>query len=99
MSSSQKRKGYRIEHQLVVLLKQNGINAKRVPLSGAQKDFSGDVIINDEMIGEVKARRSSFKSLYKWLTDRDVLFVKADRKPFLVVMPLEVFIKLVGGGK
>jgi len=51
------------------------------------------------MAGEVKVRKSSFKKLYEWLENQDLLFVKMDRKPYLVVMNLETFSKLLKGGE
>jgi hypothetical protein len=37
--------------------------------------------------------------LYRWLTDRDVLIIKADHKPPLLVIPLTLATAIVGGGK
>ena len=37
---------------------------------------------------EVK-RRKRFTTLYNWLADNDALFLRADRMPWLVVMPAE----------
>ncbi len=88
-----KNKGYRVEHELTLLLKREGINAVRVPLSGAVEGFKGDLLIEGET-AEVKARRDGFKELYKWLEGNSYLFLKADRKPVLVVMELDTFIKL-----
>jgi hypothetical protein len=39
---------------------------------------------------EVKARADGFRELYSWLTDRDVLIVKADRQEALVVLGLSL---------
>ncbi|RJQ51455.1 MAG: hypothetical protein C4521_12390 [Actinobacteria bacterium] len=38
--------------------------------------------------GETKRERDGWKRLYKWLTDNDFVAVRADRKPWLVVMKL-----------
>ncbi|WP_370941224.1 hypothetical protein [Bacillus sp. RCC_6_1] len=47
----------------------------------------------------MKARKEGFKTLYNWLEDEcgqpDALAIKADRKPWLVVMPLDTFLKMV----
>ena len=96
MGKSQKQKGYRGEHKLVKLLKKHGLDAKRIPLSGATEFQKGDILI-ENYIGEVKWRKDGFKEIYKWLGDNDFLFIKADRKPYLVVMNIETFIKLLGG--
>ncbi len=94
MGKSQKRKGYRGEHNLVKLLKKAGLNAERVPLSGATEFAKGDVVV-EGLVGEVKLRKDGFKQIYKWLDDKDLLFLKADRKPYLVVMELDEFMKLL----
>jgi hypothetical protein len=39
---------------------------------------------------EVKARATGFRELHSWLTERDVLIVKADRQERLVVVRLSV---------
>lgn len=48
---------------------------------------------------EVKARKEGFKTLYNWLLDErekpDALALKADRKPWLVVMTLDKFKELM----
>ncbi|HEW92324.1 MAG TPA: hypothetical protein ENF81_07260 [Thermotogaceae bacterium] len=98
MGKYERRKGYRGEYNLVKKLKKMGLDARRVPLSGSAEGFKGDVIV-EGMTGEVKVRRHSFKKLYEWLENRDLLFVKMDRKPYLVVMNLETFSKLLKGGE
>jgi hypothetical protein len=35
-------------------------------------------------------RRNGFNRLYDWLVGRDFLFIRADRKPLLVVVKLEL---------
>ena len=92
MGKAQRDKGYRGEYNLVKHLKAEGFDAKRIPLSGATAFQKGDVKI-EEFIAEVKVRKNGFKQLYRWLEDPDVdlLFIKADYMPYLVVMPLDVF--------
>ncbi|MGX5592198.1 hypothetical protein [Bacillus cereus] len=75
----------------------NLINGAHVALSGAIDAYSNDV----KGLGlkmEVKARKEGFKTLYNWLEDEreqpDALAIKADRKPWLVVMPLDTFLKM-----
>lgn len=96
MGKRSRSKGYRGEYELVCLLRREGITALRVPLSGSTDFQKGDVIVAGG-VGEVKLRRNGFKEIYKWLNDRDWLFLKADRCPYLVVMQLDKFIKLVKG--
>ena len=43
---------------------------------------------------EVKLRADGFKEIYRWIEPAYGLAVKADRKPFLVVLRIEDFIDL-----
>ena len=94
MGKSQQRKGYRGENNLRRLLQDKGISCNRVPLSGASAVTpSCDLLIGEnEDKAEVKIRGNGFKKLYDWLAGKDYLFIKADRKPYLVVMTLTNFI-------
>jgi len=84
-----KDKGYRLEHELVEKLKELGMNAERIPLSGRLGgSFSNDLIVNGKR-GEVKGRANGFKSLYKWLDGVDILFVRADNREWLVIQRLK----------
>ena len=40
---------------------------------------------------EVKARADGFKELHKWLKDAQLLMLKSDRKPWLIVIPYDEF--------
>ncbi|MDW7998460.1 MAG: hypothetical protein RMI30_03285 [Thermodesulfovibrio sp.] len=94
-----RRKGYRIEHELEKLLRKNGLDAQRIPLSGSAGGyFAGDLIVEGKK-AEVKGRKDGFKEIYKWLENKDFLFIKADRKEYLVVMRLSDFISLIGRDK
>lgn len=82
MGKSQRDKGARAERELAKLL-----GGERVPLSGAAGgSYKGDVVVPYLGTGECKARKNGFKQLYDWLTDRDFLALKADRKEWLVVL-------------
>ena len=87
-----RRKGQRVERLLVRSLQAHGFAAERMPLSGAVGGrFSGDVVVplmGRDLCVEVKARAEGFRELYSWLTERDVLIVKADRQEPLVIMRL-----------
>lgn len=96
MGKKSRNKGYRGEHGLVTLLRESGLSAKRIPLSGATEFARGDIIVGG-LTAEVKLRKNGFKELYKWIRDRDLLFVKADREPYLCVMRVELLITLLGG--
>jgi RHS repeat-associated protein len=45
---------------------------------------------------EVKARTDGFRELYSWLTERDVLIVKADHQAPVVVVRLTLAAELAG---
>lgn len=87
-------KGNRAERALVRFLQDRGFAAERVPLSGAAGgSYLGDLtvpILGIDRVVEVKVRAKGFSQLYDWLTDRDVLVVKADRVEPLVVVPLKL---------
>ena len=86
----QKRKGDRYEKDIAKKLKEHGHDVTRVNLSlQAGRQFKGDIVIHlkdKDVVGEVKYRQDGFKTIYKWLTERDVLFIKARRKEWLLVL-------------
>jgi hypothetical protein len=94
MGKSQRDKGARLERAFA-----KEIEGIRIPLSGASRHFKNDV----EGMGlkwEVKGRKDGFKQLYGWLEGEgkpNALAIKADRKEWLVVIPLSTFKKLMGG--
>jgi hypothetical protein len=94
LGKASRNKGLRREREFCELT-----GGTRVPLSGAAGgQFSNDVILPNGQKVEVKARKDGFKELYKWIMDErekpDLLALKADRKPWLVVMTLEEYQKL-----
>lgn len=97
MGKREQRKGKRIEYKVRNIFRKAGFKCYRVPSSGNSQGFKGDLVLEDKYIVEVKARRGGFKQLYSFLNTADILVVKADRKPALVVMQIEKFIELVGG--
>jgi hypothetical protein len=44
---------------------------------------------------EVKVRGNGFRQLYDWLSNADVLIVKADRRDPLAVLPLPLLVELM----
>lgn len=100
---SAKRKGYSGEREVVQLLEKFGIEAERVPLSGALKGrLSGDVdctIKGENKKIEVKRRKDGFKELYKFIEqdDSDYIFLRADRKDWLIVMTFDEWLDLAKG--
>ena len=87
-------KGNRVERAIVRALQNAGLGAERVPLSGsAGGSYCGDLtvpVLGRDMVVEVKARADGFRELYAWLENRDVLMLKADRRPVLVVLPFDL---------
>lgn len=96
-AGGQRIKGSRFERHLVELHHDHGVPAKRVPLSGAQEGWEGDLEIAGLMKGEAKVRKggSGFKVLEKWLADNDVLFLKRDRQDPFVALTFNSYIRLV----
>lgn len=100
-----KKKGYEGEREVVELLKKYGINAERVPLSGALKSekYSCDVHITDiDKRVEVKRRKSGMKTIQKWLNEdkhSNYIFFRedGDKDGWVVIMPYTEFIDLVVG--
>lgn len=87
-----RRKGNRLERELVALHRAAGIAAERIPLSGsAGGSFDGT------LRAEVKGRGTGagFKTVDRWLGDWDLLFLRRDRAAPLVVLPWAVYVELM----
>lgn len=100
MGKASRDKGLRGEREFSEL-----VGGRRVPLSGAQSGFENDVLIETPvgtMKAEVKRRKGGFATLYRWIEDErekpDLVAFRADRKGWLVAMPLDTFLKLIGKG-
>lgn len=90
MGKAQRDKGARAEREFAKL-----IGGERIPLSGAAGgSYTGDVI-GLGLKWECKVRGNGFKQIYGWLEGNDALAVKADRKEWLVVVPLELLLELL----
>ncbi|RTH02268.1 hypothetical protein CSW47_11055 [Thermus scotoductus] len=80
------------------LLREAGLEAKRVPLSGSAPGYPGDLVAHlpglGEVVVEVKARRRF--GLEGWLEGRSLLVLRPDRRPPLAVMRLEDLLKALG---
>jgi hypothetical protein len=98
-----RNKGRRLEQQLVAFLQRAGIAAERVPLSGsAGGKFAGDLsipVLGVDRCCECKARSRGFSRLYCWLTQRDLLIVRQDRREPLVVIPIRLAIEIAVGAE
>lgn len=97
MPNRSKEKGTRFENHLVQIAKQHGLEAVRVPLSGAGS-IKNDVHIK---IGrevwelEAKKRANGFGFIYDNLEGADALIIGADRKRPLAVVDYEDFLNLL----
>ena len=106
MSAMQRRKGARLEREIVELHRSIGIHAERVPLSGAMRYQGGahDVDIyplgRDEapLCCEVKGRGTGkgFVTLERWLAENDALFLRRDHAEPLVLLPWRTWVRLLG---
>jgi Holliday junction resolvase len=88
---------------LVAELKELGLEAERVPLSGScGGSFSGDLIVKSGDLTlrvEVKSRKggAGFAQLEKWLGANDLLVLKRDRQAPMALIPWNVFVMLLTG--
>jgi Holliday junction resolvase len=100
-----RRKGDRVEREIVALHKALGIDAERYPLSGSTR-FRGSGHDLDlypfgreqaPIVAEVKARRDGegFAVIERWLGDYDVLFLKRNNALPLVVLPWRIWARLL----
>jgi Holliday junction resolvase len=93
-----RQKGDRAERAIVRSLQNAGFAAERVPLSGsAGGSYVGDLtvpLLGVDRCVEVKVRANGFVELYRWLADRDLLIVRADRQRPLVIIPLDLATKI-----
>jgi hypothetical protein len=94
---SPKAKGSRCELETTRLLQSHGLDAVKVPLSGALGGaHSGDVklsILGRTLTIECKSRKR-FDTLHNWLRNRDLLVLRANHQVGLVVLPIDLFAEL-----
>lgn len=92
------------EREIVKILNKYNIKAERVKGSGRfhSSATSCDIKLNvfgSEKRAEVKRRKKGFETIYKFLSQDErsnMVFMKADRKPWLVCMSIEDFINMFG---
>ena len=101
MGMKSRRKGARIETEIVDRHKAIGVHAEKYPLSGMTR-FRGsghDIDIyafgNDEapLVTEVKGRKDGhgFAMLERWLDNYDLLFLRRDGEAPMVVLPWRIW--------
>jgi Holliday junction resolvase len=101
-----RRKGDRVERDLVDRHKVIGVHAERYPLSGASqfRDSGHDIDIYAfgkaelPLAVEVKARANGagFTTLEKWLANYDALFLRRNGADPLVLLPWRVWARILG---
>ena len=99
-----KQKGNRGERHIVNLLREAGLVANRLPLSGAMRGKYGGcdvtaVLFDREHRLEIKHHANGFQRLYAWLKPVDMLVVRCDHGEPLVVLPLQTLIELAKNSK
>ena len=100
-----RRKGDRIERELVNRHQALGVRAERYPLSGASRfrDSGHDIDVylfgHDEapIVCEVKGRKSGtgFATLEGWLGEFDALFLRRNNADPLVTLPWRVWARII----
>jgi hypothetical protein len=94
MGKKSRVKGQRNEQAIVNMLKEAGLPAERVPLSGACGGlFSGDLVIDGQRF-EAKIRAIGFRQIYTWFADHHGLFIRSDRRELLIVLRAADWIEL-----
>jgi Holliday junction resolvase len=100
-----RRKGDRLEREIVDRHRELGVHCERYPLSGASR-FRGsghDVDLyafgreHAPIVGEVKGRKNGagFIQLEAWLNNYDVLFLRRNNKDPMVILPWRVWAALL----
>ena len=100
-----RRKGDRIERELVDRHRALGTHAERSPLSGASR-FRGsghdiDIYLfgreDAPIVGEVKGRKNGagFTTLEKWLDEYDALFLRRNNADPLVLLSWRVWARIL----
>jgi len=100
-----RRKGDRIEREIVEAHRAIGVHAERYPLSGASRfrgsghDLDIYALGRDKapLVAEAKARKNGagFTTLEKWLGEFDALFLRRNHADALVVLPWRVWARLL----
>jgi Holliday junction resolvase len=100
-----RRKGDRVERELIQRHKEIGVHAERYPLSGATR-FRGsghDIDLypfgreGAPLVAESKARRSGngFVQLERWLGEYDALFLRRNNAQPMVLLPWRTWASLL----
>lgn len=102
MSNPPKVKGTGYENEIRDHHIDLGVGAERVPRSGAEPGYPGDVklpiqSLGDPLLGECKRRKgtSGFATIKRWLGPHDILFTRADHDETFVHMRLTTWDRVV----
>lgn len=98
MGKAQRTKGAAGEREIVNLLKEYGIPAKRISMMEANAIDKGDIEVGEgpnKDLGSVKRGQHVPKFVYDGLGDCDFLFMRRDKQSWLVTMDLETFLFLM----
>ena len=98
-----RKKGARIEREIVERHKALGFDAERYPLSGASGFRGSGHDVDLYLLGrtpircEVKSRRrgSGFATLERWLAQYEALFLRRDHADPLIVLPWRMWARLL----
>lgn len=93
-----KRKGTRIENEIVEKHLAAGLQAKRMPGSGQfGGEYSDDLRVLGDLHAEVKSRKNGagFKTLEGWLGTCAMIFLRRNHAQPMVVMPWDTYVHLI----
>lgn len=85
-----RNKGYRGERELVLALQALGVDVKRTAHAGNP----GDLTLGDGSKIEVKNREKISNVLWDWQNNVQFVAITKNRKPYLIQMTLEQFVKM-----
>lgn len=97
MGARSRTKGKRGEREIVALARTYGLDAERTwqtAQSGDPDTRRCDVRIAGRA-SQVKVQAEGFKALYDALEGVEMAFVRADRRPWLVVLKAEEYLRLL----
>lgn len=100
MPNRSRQKGDRFERQCIADLAELGVDARRVPLSGALGgEHAHDLTLPNGRRAECKTRARAWSDLFGFLKKGpDVLFIKSDRTDTLAVLTLAEYARLIRAG-
>lgn len=89
-------KGAKFEREIVNWHKERGVDAERIPLSGAMKgNYASDIKLGPQLAltAECKRRARAWQDIYDAFDQdkADVVFIRKDRKPALAVLTMETY--------